>query len=381
MTRYLAGPVAGRFLADLGAEVIKVEPPDGDPARQVLPKVGGVSAYFTQHNAGKRCLCLDLRLERDRDRFLRLVDKSDVVLENFRPGVMDRLGLGVEELMRRNPRLVCCSVSGYGQTGEWAGRRAFAPLVHAETGMLEMAARRRGQASGEEEPIRPEVHSHGDVYPGLMAALAVITALFDRERSGRGKRIDLSMAEVLFYVDEWAAVEMAGGGEIRQLFGAWNSPILHLATGEPVAFSGNPEFTFPRWADAMGRPQLLEDPRFATPSARQEHRSEMMALLEEFVACFETAAEVESALEPHSLPVGKVRTLVELAEGAWASERDLVAEPVSGVRIPRSPWRWDGGPVGAGPGVGDVGADNEYVLGDILGLKELDAPAQAGKHE
>src|SRR5579875_1348714 len=120
MTRYLAGPVAGRVLADLGAEVIKVEPPEGDPARQVLPKVGDVSVYFTQHNAGKRCLCLDLRLERDRDRFLRLVEKSDVVLENFRPGVMDRLGLGVEELMESNPRLVCCSVSGYGQTGEWA---------------------------------------------------------------------------------------------------------------------------------------------------------------------------------------------------------------------------------------------------------------------
>src|SRR5579875_678459 len=192
MTRYLAGPVAGRVLADLGAEVIKVEPPEGDPARQVLPKVGGVSVYFTQHNAGERCLCLDLRLERDRDRFLRLVEKSDVVLENFRPGVMDR-------------------------------------------------------------------------------------------------------------------------------------------------------------------------------------RSEMMSLLEQFVARFETASELEAALEPHSLPVGKVRTLVAFAEGAWAAERDLVAEPVSGVRIPRSPWRWDGGPVGAGPAVGDIGADNEYVLGDIVGPKDLDA--------
>lgn len=377
MTHYLAGPIAGRLLADLGAEVIKVESSEGDPARQVLPEVGGVSVYFTQHNAGKRCLCLDLRGEDDRQVLRGLLAKSDVLLENFRPGVMDRLGLGIEELMRQNPRLVCCSVSGYGQTGAWARRRAFAPLVHAETGILEMAARRRGQASDGEVMVRPEVHSHGDVYPALMAALSVLAALLDRERSGTGRRIDLSMAQALFYVNEWAAVEMAGGGEIRQLFGAWNSPILRLRSGDAVAFSGNPAFTFPRWADAMGRPDLLEDSRFATPSSRQEHRTELMALLQEFVGRFETVSEVEAVLEPHSLPVGRVRTVVEFADGKWAAERDLVAEPVAGVRIPRAPWQWDGAPIGLCGAVGAVGEDNEYVLKEILGLG-ADQPDAAG---
>lgn len=367
MTRYLAGPIAGRLLADLGAEVIKVESPAGDPARDVLPKVDGMSVYFVQHNAGKRCLSLDLHDEEDREVFRRLVQKSDVLLENFRPGVMDRLDLGIEGLMRENPRLVCCSVSGYGQQGPWAKRRAFAPLVHAETGVLEMAARRRAQALGEEVEVQPEVHSHGDVYPAVMAATAILVALFDRERSGVGRRIDMSMAQALFYVNEWAAVEMAGGGEIRQLFGAWNSPILRLRTGERVAFSGNPAFTFPRWAKAMGRPELLDDPRFCDPEARQEHRGEMLAVLQAYVGGFESAAEVEQALEPYSLPVGAVSKLTDFADSGWAIEREIVVEPLPGMRLPRAPWHWDAGPVGAERGVGAIGEDNAYVLSEIIG--------------
>lgn len=367
-------------MADFGAEVIKVEPLAGDPARDVLPKVGESSAYFVQHNAGKRCLSLDLRAPEGRHVLQRLVARSDVLLENFRPGVMDRLQLGVDQLMEHNPQLVCCSVSGYGQTGRWAERRAFAPLVHAETGLLEMGARRRAQTRDEAVPVQPEVHSHGDVYSAVMAAMAVILALFDRQSSGVGRRIDLSMAETLFYVNEWVGVELAGGGEIRQLFGAWNSPILRLRGGEEVAFSGNPVFSFPRWVKAMDRPELLEDPRFSSPTARQEHRGEVISVLQEFVERFETAAEVEAALESQLLPVGQVRTVAECADSEWAQSRDLMAEPLPGIRVPRAPWRWDGGPVGVKRAVGAIGEDNDYVLRDIIGLGDAEVEALVARN-
>ena len=138
------------------------------------PIVEGISPYFAQMNAGKRNVCLDLKAPGAVDVIERLVDRADVLLENFRPGVMDRLGLGAETLLARNPRLVYCSISGWGQDGPWRDRRAYAPLLHAEVGTLEFAARVRGRAPEQ------EVHIHGDVYPALVAANAVLAALLQR---------------------------------------------------------------------------------------------------------------------------------------------------------------------------------------------------------
>lgn len=379
LSRYLAGPVAGRVLADLGAEVIKVEPLTGDPARSVLPKVEGASSYFVQHNAGKQCVSIDIRTKSGAGLLRRLVAESDVLLENFRPDVMQRLGLGAEELMATNPRLIYCSVSGYGQSGTWAGRGAFAPLVHAETGVLELAARRKSQASGNDRAVEPETHSHGDVYPAMAVALALLAALLERHQSGVGRRIDVSMAEALFYVNEWAAVEMAGGGSVRQLFGAWNSPILRLSTGVQVAFPGNPMFNFDKWAEAMGRPELLDDPRFCDPEARTAHRDEVMTVLQEFIGSFDSVSAVEAALRRVRIHVGQVRTVTEFAAGEWAADRDVVTE-VQGIRVPRAPWRWDGPPVGARTGVGALGSDTEKVLGRVLGLnpQEIASLAEEG---
>lgn len=368
LSRYLAGPIAGRVLADLGAEVIKVEPLTGDPARAVLPILEGASSYFVQHNAGKRCVSLDLRTEKGSALLRRLVGQSDVLLENFRPDVMRRLGLGSDRLMADNQRLIYCSVSGYGQEGRWAERGAFAPLVHAETGMLELAARRRSQAAGSERTVEPEVHSHGDVYPALTVALAVLTALLERQQSGIGRRIDVSMAQALFYMNEWAAVEMAGGGAVRQLFGAWNSPILRLRTGEQVAFPGNPMFNFEKWAEAMGKPWLSDEPRFRDPAARAAHRDELLAVLQGFVGTFDSVEEVEAALRQVRIPVGQVRTVTEFADGEWAAGRDLVTDIQDGIRVPRAPWKWDGPHVGVRAGVGAIGSDTEWALEHVLDL-------------
>src|SRR3954452_18165134 len=142
LSRVLSGPSCGKALVDLGADVIKVEPPEGDLTRTAQPRVGGIPAYFAQQNCGKRSISVDLRLPAGRELVGDLAAAADVVLENFRPGVLDRLGLGYETVSTRNPKVVFCSITGYGQDGPMAGRRAYAPVMHAEIGLMEFGARR-----------------------------------------------------------------------------------------------------------------------------------------------------------------------------------------------------------------------------------------------
>jgi len=362
MSRVVAGPMCGRLLADLGAEVVKLEPPRGDSSRTVLPRVGEVGVYFAQLNAGKRNISVDLARPEGAELVGRLAGKADVLLENFRPGVLARYGLGPGPLLERHPRLIYCSISGYGQDGPWASRGAYAPLVHAEAGTLEMAARRRRSA------IAPEIQSHGDAYPALMAANAILAALLQRGATGRGQHLDVAMAEVLLYTNEWTAVELAGGGSIEQLFGAWNSPLLSLRSGRTVAFAGNPVFSFPSWARGMNRPELLDDARFATAEARQAHRDELIGVLADFVARFDTVEELEEAFGPHRLPAGVVRSVSDVVDTEWSRSRGVVAEVSPGVRIPASPFRATGFRVGAGAAAVARGQDNCAVLEDWIGL-------------
>ena len=202
LSRVVSGPLCGRILADLGADVVKVEPPELDRTRTVPPFIDGISPYFAQLNAGKRNVGIDLKAPGAPDLVRQLAAVCDVFVENFRPGVLARYGLDADRLLTINPRLVYCSLTGWGQDGPWRDRRAYAPLMHAETGMVEMAARVRGR--------RPEseVNQHGDVYPGILAANAVLAALLQRERTGRGQHLDVAMAQAMVYANEWSAVNM-----------------------------------------------------------------------------------------------------------------------------------------------------------------------------
>ncbi len=179
-SRVLAGPHCGRALADLGADVVKVEPPAGDLTRFATPRRASMSFYFAQQNAGKRNLSLDLTRPEATALLLRLVERADVLLENFRPGVMERLGLGYEAAAAANPRLVYASISGYGQDGPWAQRRAYAVVIHAEMGMTRRSIDHRGG------PPANEPFSHADVYAGLECLAGILAALFQRERDGPG---------------------------------------------------------------------------------------------------------------------------------------------------------------------------------------------------
>ena len=207
LSQVVSGPICGRVLADLGADVVKVEPPGGDIirfARAHRWATTPLSVYFTWANAGKRSICVDLRTERGAALVRELAESSDVVLENFRPGVLEKFGLDADVAPARAAELIYCSINGWGFDNSWSQRRAYAAMVQAEVGRVELDARLRN-APPEQSP-----HVDGDITPGLLAVSGILAALFQRERTGVGQHLDVSMAEALVYTDEWTSTELAG---------------------------------------------------------------------------------------------------------------------------------------------------------------------------
>jgi crotonobetainyl-CoA:carnitine CoA-transferase CaiB-like acyl-CoA transferase len=366
LSRVVSGPLCARILSDLGADVVKVEPPDGDVTRTVLPLVNGVSAYFAQMNAGKRNVSINMKSPGGPELVARLADACDVLIENFRPGVMDRLGLGADALLARNPGLVYCSVTGWGQDGPWRDRRAYAPLVHAQAGTLEMAGRLRGR-----EPEQ-EVHVHGDTYPAVVAANAIVAALLQRSRTGVGQHLDVAMAEVLVYMNEWSSVELQAYGIDRQ-FDIWTHPVVRLADGTAVALVGNPTRQFATWVRALGGdPSLLDDERFSTPAALAEHLGECLDVLEELTERVSDYQALERALEPWPTLTAEVRSFAELAATPWAADRGLVTEVAPGLSVPTAPWRGSRTHIGVAGPPARRGEHNREVLAELAGLGEDD---------
>jgi crotonobetainyl-CoA:carnitine CoA-transferase CaiB-like acyl-CoA transferase len=378
LSRVLSGPSCGKALADLGADVIKVEPPEGDLTRTAQPRVGGLPAYFAQQNCGKRCISVDLGTDAGRAVVLRLAAACDVVLENFRPGVLDRLGLGYDAVRARNPRAVFCSISGYGQDGRMAGRRAYAPVMHAELGLMEFTARRLHG-----EP-RAEAVSHADLYAGAQATVGILAALVQRDRTGEGQHVDVSMAEVMLQSSEWTAVELAGGqGDLLHIFGSFNAPVLRLGDATVVHVPGDPVSSFPGWCEAMQRPELLSDERFATRAARNDNRDAMLALFEEFAATFTSFDDFERAVGVGKLAAGAMQRLADAPDTLWAQDRDAfvdVGDDAEPLRLPRSPFRFSGADAGTAGRPAWQGQHNREVLRDLLGLPdaEIDRLEQDG---
>jgi len=371
LTRVLAGPHAGRMLLELGAEVIKVEPPEGDITRTTYPRVNSISSYFAQQNAGKRCVSIDMDHEAGRELVRQLADHCDVVIENFRPGVMDRLGLGYDVLRARNPKIIFASASGYGQTGPWVHRRAYAPVVGAESGFT-MA---QGDARGGD--YANDAHSHADVYTALELGASVLAALFQRERTGRGDRIDVSMAQTMLYVNEHAHNHLwddpVPEGVIRS-FRPMDYPVLTAANGESVIISGHPaeNKTFDFYMMSIGREDLIADPRFADTAGRLEHLASIFAAMDEWASAMPDADSIEVAMSANKLAVGKLRSVHEVCATEWAEERQVVARvPNRGdgtIRVPNAPWRFEGSNVRT-EGVPQYrGEENRTVLAELLGL-------------
>ena len=356
LTRIFSGPICGRVLADLGADVIKVEPPTGDLTRPVPPvDDDGIGVTFSHMNAGKRNICIDLKAEGAPELVAALADRADVLLENYRPGVMARYGLSYGELSARNPRLVFCSITGFGQTGPWTHRRAHAPMMHAVAGTIELAARLR-----EAEPLQ-EIHQHGDLYAGFISVSAVLAALYQREQTGAGQQLDIAMAETLVYANDQAGNDLSGYEGPRE-FDTWNYAVARTADGQAVSLIGNPESMLPRWVAAFGG--NVED------CPDQPTREEALAVLRGLVADFATYEDLAEVVERQPLPAARISSVSELAATDWASDRGLIAEIRPGIPVPAKPFAMSDATVGVTHRSARLGEDTRSVLADDLGLSD-----------
>jgi len=360
LSQVVSGPICGRMLADLGADVVKLEPVGGDIIRMLEPRVGDVpvSVYFTWANAGKRSISVDLHKPRGAELVRELAVTSDVMLENFRPGVLDKFGLDADTLLAIQPALVYCSVNGWGLANPWSQRRAYAAMVQAEVGRVELDARLRN-APPEQSP-----HVDGDITPGLLAVSAVLAALFQRERTGRGQHLDVSMAEALVYTDEWTSTELAGydGDRIPD---TWNYPVFTLADGTAAAFMGDPHRRLPEVAAA------LTD----APVGYTDSRDEAMRILADLCAQVPDFATLEARFDAFGFLVAEVRTVTELAETPWARERDVFTEVEPGARVAGAPFRSDQARIGVRGPAPRFAEHTRAVLAERLQLSDeaLDA--------
>ena len=370
-TRVLSGPHATRMLCDLGADVIKVEQPTGDLTRFSSPRVNSNATYFIQQNVGKRNISLDLTKPEAVEIIKQLIEKCDVLIENFRPGVMARLGLDEKTLRKKNPRLVYASITGYGNTGPWVNRRAFAPVINAEMGLT----KRQGDARGGQYANDP--FSHADVYTAIECASAILAALFQRERNGAGQYIDLSMAQTLLYVNEHAHDDLweepVSPDAIRS-FRPEDYAVLTTKDGITSVVSGHPaeRGTFDFFVGAMQAPHLLNDERFKTVALRIKNFAELMQLIKDWALTIETIDELERRLDENKLAMGQMRTVREVAKTKWASERNAFVEVDDRgdgkVKLPNSPWIFSGSDTSTRGITKYRGEDNAEVLRELLGL-------------
>jgi crotonobetainyl-CoA:carnitine CoA-transferase CaiB-like acyl-CoA transferase len=284
---------------------------------------------------------------------------------------MDRLGLGYDDLSAINPRIVFASITGYGLDGPLSGRRAYAPVVAAEVGFLELSARYRNT------DVEQDPYSHGDLYAGLQCLSGILSALFQRERTGRGQQVEVSLADALLSMNEYASTVFSGfPPEARGQPAALASPILTTKEGHKVTIGGDPLLrdNFACWCRAMGREDLKEDPRFVDHSSRKAHRDELIAIFAEWVAGFDDLDELGRRLEAGGHAYGIVRTLAEIGESEWARSRGVIAEVSDrgdGVfRLPNAPWRFSDAEAGVRGVPAYRGEHNREVFQELLGLSD-----------
>ena len=371
LTRVLAGPYATMVLCDLGAEVIKVERPDGgDMARGTGPFIDGESSYFLSLNRGKKSVILDLKDEQGKSLFLELVKKCDVLVENFVPGVMDRLGVGYEVVKEHNPRIIYASVSGFGQTGPYTKRPALDIIVQGMGGMISIT----GEPGG--PPIRPGA-SLGDIAAGLFTAVGILAALHERERSGQGQMLDVAMLDCQLALLENAFARYFATGQVPGPIGTRHpvtTPFQVYETSDgqiTVAFVGGAKDQWPLFCALLDRVDLIDDERFQNSWSRTQHYDELNPMIVEGMKK-KTSGQWLKELEEARIPCGPVNDIIQVAQDPQVRARDMITEvphPKGGsVKVVNSPIKLSRTPaLVKGPAPGH-GAHTRAVLEELLGL-------------
>ena len=344
-TRVLSGPSCTKTLRDLGADVTKIEPPAGDVGRGGVPHIGSMSVYYAQQNAGKRNLSLDLNFPEAREIVRKMCESVDVIVENFRPGTLARFGFGYEDVAKFNPAVVYVSISGYGQTGPWRNRPAFAPTVHAETGLTDILER---HYEGAQTELRNDACSHADVYTGMQGAIAVLAALQHRNTTGEGQHVDVSMAATMLSANERAGAQLAEMDVADEpvALSANESPIFELPDGRRVTIATSPVFSpmFIKWCAMMRRTDLLGNPRYATATLRKARLPELLAEARAWIQTFTDLDQLQAQVSEAGLAIGVVRTTADLAKSDWAKDWGAIVEvddrEGGTMRMPGPPWRF-----------------------------------------
>lgn len=381
-TRVLAGPYCTRMLGDLGAHVIKVERPgEGDEVRhivhQLMPDRTDQSSYFWRINTSKQGIAIDLAHPQARELVLELVRKADVVVENFSPGVMTRYGLDAQTLRALKPDLVYCSISGFGQTGPLSSMQAYAHLINAISGLMDL------DRSGEKEP-RVSYLQTADVLSGAHAFGAICAALVRRGVSGQGATLDVSMLECLIAADDVSYTALLNGGNAHR--GVRVGMLVHEFADRHIAVqtAGAPHL-WKRLVEMIGKPELAADPRFATPMARRQHWKDLVAVYREWLNRYANADEAVAALAAARIPTVPMLSPEEVIAHPQTAARQAfpaARHPVVGdVRVTATPFFVDGLPTHpTGPAPWRVGENTREVLKTVLGMDDtrIDALQRMG---
>ncbi len=366
LSRILAGPYCTMVLAELGARVIKVETPEGDDARRIGPFIEDRSAYFMSLNRGKESIALDLRGEKDRDILHKLLETADILVENFRPGTMEKLGLGWETLHARHPRLIYAAASGFGHSGPYSKRAAYDMVVQAMGGIMSLT----GHPGGEPTRVGTSI---GDIAAGLFTATGVNAALYQRESTGQGVKIDVAMLDCQLAILENAMARLAATGEVPGPLGARHPSITPFdafatADGHIVIAAGNDRL-FERLCQALERMDLTTDDLFADNHLRTRHAEALKDELESVLAAKPTAHWL-ALLEAAGVPCGPINNMAQVMEDPQIAERNMVVtcdDPVAGtVPMPGNPIKISGvADAATRAPAPDLDGDREKILSEL----------------
>jgi formyl-CoA transferase/CoA:oxalate CoA-transferase len=371
-TRVLSGPYCTMQLADLGARVVKIEQPRGgdDTRAWGPPFVGGESAYFLSINRNKESLTLDLKQEAARGIADALLARADVLVENFRPGTMDRLALGYDRLAATFPRLVYCSISGFGHSGPRQREAGYDAVMQAEGGLMSITGSEDGP------PFRLGV-AIADLATGLFAAQGILAALLARERTGRGQHVDIAMLDSVAALLTYQASNYFATGTTPPRMGNRHPTIVpyetfRAADGDLVLAVGNDD-QFRRLCVVLDRPDLGSDPRFATNAGRVEHYRALKSSLDRAIAA-RTRQDLMAALRAAGVPGGNVRTVADTLSDPQIADREMIAtlhHAVAGdVRVIGSPVKLSDTPAGIRTPPPTLGQHTDAILKQDLGMDD-----------
>ncbi len=379
----LAGPFCTMILSDLGAEVIKLERPNvGDLARGNAPFIDGESSYFMSINRGKKSITVDLQTEKGKEIFLKLAKKVDVIVENFVPGTMKRLGLDYEVVKAVSSGIIYASISGFGQTGPHSQNRALDVIIQAMGGLMSIT----GETDG--PPVKPGA-SIGDLTAGLFTTIGILSALHEREKSGEGQMLDISMLDCQISILENAFARYFATGEIPKRLGtrhAVYTPFQAFETKDGyivIAMVGGARNQWPLFCAIIGRIDLMDDERYQTGASRTEHYDELELILNEVLKT-KTTDEWIKELTEVGIPCGPINNIAEVAASPQVAHRNMIIEvphpklgKVKLINTPVKLSRTSGSVDSSAP---ELGQDTRVILSELLGMsdEEINGLADSG---